>query len=151
MDNNNLLHKFKKSFPALNSTKVDIQLIEEVPESGTVGSVYFIVTHPFIFDNRLIPKEYNGLEVINAILSSTLPKVFNPEKELPLWEVESPHNYVRFVDDNISLIRKELRNTSMSKLEALNAITRDFGLWLKSWNKLVRDWFLSTSAETNFE
>ena len=147
MDNykKELLQRFKQNNKELVLLKPKIEIVEitESYSSKTNKSreyhpplLQINVLHDFIFDNRLVPKRFENIEVINIIKSSTLPKEFNPETELPLWEVESQSNYEMFVDSNFSLIRKKLNSPYMEQDEMLDALTGDFEKHIQHYEKL---------------
>lgn len=96
------------------------------------------VTHNFIFDNRLIPKAFENVEVVNETKSITVPKEFNPEIELPLWEVYSQKNYESFVENNFELIQKKLKSANMQKQEMLDALTGGFKTHIQYYEQLKR-------------
>ena len=95
-----ILEEFKKGHPDLMALepRVEISPGNSVTEGVPVPQIY--VWHPFVFDSRLIPKDYNGIKVTSVTISSTLPECLNPSDDKPLWQVEDPANYVRFVEEN---------------------------------------------------
>jgi hypothetical protein len=99
------------------------------------------VWHPFIFDNRLVPSSFEGVIVLNLTWSNSLPWITRPNDSTPLWEAESPHNYVCFVNSNIETIRSQLKMDHLTKEEALNAITGGFANYLVYWHELVQKFF----------
>ena len=142
-----LLKRFKHYHKKLVLLKPTIKILEitESYSSKTNKSEVFNpplfqihVFHDFICDNRLVPKRFENIEVINITKSSTLPKQFNPETELPLWEVESQSNYEMFVDTNFNLIRNKLNSPSMQRDEMLDALTGDFKKHIQYYEKLKR-------------
>ena len=82
------------------------------------------VWHPFIFDNRLIPKSFEGMKVLNIIISDTIPyQGQKQERPLPLWEYEEKIGYEKFVEANLVKIQKKLHSPTLSKEEALDCLT----------------------------
>jgi hypothetical protein len=133
------LQEFKMKHADLMVLKPQISISE--PRANDISSPQIYVRHTFIFDNRLVPKEFNGVPVLNVTISSTIPACLNPSGDKPLWKVEDPNNYIQFVEDNSTLIRQELYSPSMTKLEMLNALTGGFEQHVMDWYKMVSDWF----------
>ncbi len=128
-----IFNKFKSEHPQLFKLNPRVR-VDEILESNRSGRnikydpplLQITVQHPFIFDNRLIPDSFDGIEVINMMVGS-FPKEFPSEKDpLPLDELYSPKNYETFVDNNLDLIRQTLNSFNMTDREALDALTGDF-------------------------
>ena len=83
--------------------------------SWTIG-----VSHPFIFDRRLIPERYLGVEV-RAGARSPLPPEFEGQAR-PNGYVWSPPNFERFVDRCASEIGQRLGQPNMTREEMLHAL-----------------------------
>ena len=83
--------------------------------------------HPFIFDYRLIPEYFEGLEV-KAHMMEEMPKEFPEEywMEPNLDEYYSIDRFKNFVDRDFDRIKIALKASNLTKREALNALTRDF-------------------------
>ena len=82
------------------------------------------VKHQFIFDNREVPKFYEGIEVRNMTIGD-FPQPYFPSSNisLPLEEWYAPERYKKFVDDNSDLIRRKLHDQNMTKDAMLDALT----------------------------
>ena len=82
------------------------------------------VMHPFIFDNRKIPKVYMGVRVLNIVRADTMPSeleeiVYDPAG----FEMNyTPGQYFAFIQENMDLIRATLKEPEMSFDEMLDAI-----------------------------
>jgi hypothetical protein len=79
-----------------------------------------VISKPFIFDNRSLPKIYQGLE-IKAKIEGDLPEEFKPnmiQKEYT-W---APKKFEKYVDRCATEIRKKLNNPNMSREEMLDAL-----------------------------
>ena len=141
-----ILEEFKTNHPDLMSLKprVEISPGNSVTDHVPVPQIY--VWHPFVFDIRLIPKDYNGVKVTSVTISSTLPECLNPSDDKLLWQVEDPANYVRFVEDNYHSIRRELKSPFMTKTEMLDALTGNFEQHVMDWYRMVSDWLAVTEA-----
>ncbi len=136
-----ILKEFMERHPELLNLKPELEITADAEDSKSVPVLEILVKHDFIFDNRLVPDEFDGTKVINVILVSTLPKYFNPRKDKPLWKVEDPSNYIKFVEENSQSIREKLNSPTMTKTEMLEALTGGFEKHLSDWKKMVRDWF----------
>lgn len=153
MTGKEILKSFKKSYPKLMrlKPKLEIYKVEESGTSNMEGVIRFDnpipkinVFHPFIFDNRLVPKKFNGIEV-NNITIGPLPKEFPREDRFHPWnEYNSIEHYVNFVDNNLSLIRKKLKVKELSRNEALEAITGGV-------NRLIQDNIKNVQMTVHYE
>ena len=141
-----ILAAFKKRYPDLMLLKPRVEISVSAPDINCAPVSQIYVRHPFIFDNRFVPKEFESIKVINVTISSTLPACLNPSDDKPLWQVEDPANYVRFVEDNHAMIREKLQSPSITKIEMLDALTGNFELHVMDWYRMVSDWFALTEA-----
>ena len=90
------------------------------------------VKHPFIFDNRLVPDEFQGIKVHNIIIGDSPLEFPEPGHDFELLEVyHAPERYINFVNRCITQIRKKLKNPDLPKEEALDAITGGFEKHIK--------------------
>jgi hypothetical protein len=98
--------------------------------------VRFEVYHSFIFDNRLVPEEFQGIKVQNITLDD-YPSEFDITEDAPILNAEyyHPDKYIKFVDREINTIAKKLKRKDLTKREALDALTGDFYLHLKWYNQ----------------
>src|SRR6185369_6633140 len=81
-----------------------------------------MVSKPFMFDNRQLPKTYEGLEIKSKI-EGILPKEFAIKKDAPKKEyVWAPVNFEKYVDRCADDIRKQFGNPAMSRQEMLDAL-----------------------------
>jgi hypothetical protein len=76
-----------------------------------------MVSKPFMFDNRQLPKTYEGLDIKSKI-EGILPKEFAFKKEY-VW---APAKFEKYVDRCSEEIRKQFNNPSMSRQEMLDAL-----------------------------
>ena len=81
-----------------------------------------MISKPFIFDNRLLPKKYEGLDIKSKI-EGGLPEEFKIEKEAIkkdyLW---APNKFEKYVDRCSEDIKKQFGNPNMSRSEMLDAL-----------------------------
>ena len=135
-----ILEEFKTEHVDLMALEPRVEIISCNCHSNYLPDLKIYVWHPFIFDNRLVPEEFEGIEVINVTESSTLPPSLNPPCDCYRWQVENPVNYVGFVDEYFEVIRKNLRSQSMLKAEMLDALTGDFKKHVAMWYMMYNDW-----------
>jgi hypothetical protein len=117
-----IAEEFRKAYPNLN-----------IEGLGNVhGSLELVVAHPFVFDKRLIPGSFLGLEVKTS-LSSPIPDDF----EVFAGYIWAPENYANFVDTHTEEVRTALGNPNMNRAEMLHAlIGMPFEDWVKQCRKL---------------
>jgi hypothetical protein len=81
-----------------------------------------MISKPFLFDNRQLPKTYEGLEIKSKI-EGGLPEEFKFDKEAAkkeyLW---APAKFEKYVDRCSDEIRKQFGNPNMSRQEMLDAL-----------------------------
>jgi hypothetical protein len=81
-----------------------------------------LVSKPFMFDNRQLPKTYEGLD-IKAKIEGALPKEFAFKKDAVKKEyVWAPMKFEKYVDRCSEEIRKNYNNPLMSRQEMLDAL-----------------------------
>jgi hypothetical protein len=80
------------------------------------------ITKPFLFDNRLLPKTYEGLDIKSKI-EGGLPEEFKIEKEALIKEyIWAPSKFEKYVDRCSEDIKKQFGNPAMSRKEMLDAL-----------------------------
>jgi hypothetical protein len=81
-----------------------------------------MISKPFLFDNRQLPKIYEGLE-IKCKIEGNLPEEFRLDKASPkkeyLW---APNKFEKYVDRCSDEIKKQFGNPNMSRKEMLDAL-----------------------------
>jgi len=82
-----------------------------------------MISKPFIFDNRQLPKSYEGLD-IKAKIEGGLPKEFSlvqkeSAKKEYLW---APIKFEKYVDRCSEEIREQFGNPKMTRKEMLDAL-----------------------------
>ena len=81
-----------------------------------------MISKPFIFDNRQLPKTSEGLD-IKAKIEGGLPKEFLVKKDAVKKEyVWAPIKFEKYVDRCTEEIRKQFGNPLMSRQEMLDAL-----------------------------
>ena len=111
---------FRKAHPNLNFQGL-----------GNVhGSLELVVTHPFVFDKRLVPGSFLGLPVRTS-LSSPIPEDF----EVFSGYTWAPENYANFVDTHAENVRSALGNPDITRAEMLHAL---IGMPFENWVEQCR-------------
>lgn len=85
------------------------------------------ISRPLVFDNRLLPKRFEGLDVkTNIKLSTEMPKEFNVDRTQPDWHkkqyIWAPERFVKYVERCEKEIKVQLNNPQMTKPEMLDAL-----------------------------
>lgn len=81
-----------------------------------------MVSKPFMFDNRLLPKSYEGLD-IKAKIEGVLPKEFAFKKDAAKKEyVWAPVKFEKYVDRCAEEIRRQFGDPHMSRKDMLDAL-----------------------------
>jgi hypothetical protein len=82
-----------------------------------------MVSKPFMFDNRQLPKTYEGLDIKSKI-EGNLPKEFaiNKTDSVKKEYVWAPNRFEKFVDRCSEEIRKQFGNPGMTRREMLDAL-----------------------------
>ncbi len=146
LKNTSLLKRFKEQNPELMALKPTIEVLEVVEEysSDTKKTkkhspplLQINVWHPFIFDNRLIPKTFEGVEVKN-ITTGRIPEEFPDIDGMPLWEHNSIDNYKKFIKNHFSEIQEKLGIDDEDNM--LEALTGGSKALEKENRKLEMEW-----------
>jgi hypothetical protein len=95
------------------------------------GSLVIGVRTNLIFDKRLVPDEYLGLDVHRSL--NTTPESFNVFGSY-YW---APENYEHLVDTQAEEIRRELGRPEMTRDEMLHAL---IGMKFEAWVEQCRSW-----------
>ena len=88
--------RFKEQHPDLIRLSPDIDIFELLDDHGKPsGKIKINVKHPFVFDIRLIPQKFEGIEVMDITMGKH-PKEF-PESRaaLPWYEMRGYDEYAR--------------------------------------------------------
>jgi hypothetical protein len=85
------------------------------------------ISRPLVFDNRLLPKRFEGLDVkTNIKLSTEMPKEFNVDRTQPDWHkkqyIWAPERFVKYVERCEKEIKAQLNSPQMTKPEMLDAL-----------------------------
>ncbi len=85
------------------------------------------ISRPLVFDNRLIPKRFEGLDVkTNIKMCEDLPKEFDVDRTHPDWNktqyIWAPERFVKYVERCEKEIKAELGSPLMTRTEMLDAL-----------------------------
>ena len=137
-----ILAEFRAAHPKLFELNPDVSVweIEKSTDEDweqMENPVYQIdVKHPFIFDVRLIPTEFNGISVRNIWVGEFPEEFPSEDDEIPVEVWYAPERYRKFVSRNLKLIADTLKHNEISEEEALDALTGDFEKHLDWCEKL---------------
>lgn len=149
-----IIKAFLLQHPDLANSKAEIsieEIIEEHSSETGKSNIYdppkkqINVTHLFVFDVRLIPEKFNDCEVKSYMKGGFPPEFPSTEDSLPLNLWFAPERYIAFVNNNIELIRNELNNPTLTKDEALDALTGGFEKHMKWCDKVAESIINSTT------
>lgn len=159
MNEETILKDFKKAHPRLIKLNpkiiIDEIIFEEDPVSGEMIThnpprPRIEISHPFIFDRRLVPTEFNGVE-IQSIMTGGYPNTFpSVNAALPLEEWYAPENYEKFVSQSLDKIQKRLKDPSISHKEALDALTGGFEIHKKKCKEKFESRIKESKHEIEF-
>ena len=101
------------------------------------------VSRPLVFDNRELPKAFEGLE-IKAVVHGELPTEFNIDRTQPDWikreYIWAPERFELFVDRCSDDIRKKLGNPQMTREDMLSALAfGDFEAHKQKTSDLIKE------------
>jgi hypothetical protein len=117
------LERFEKKFGHLKKKGLRINGLKMIDPKRKKHVID--VSRPLIFDNRLLPKSFEGLDV-KAIIHGDLPNEFKIDRTVPDWQkkqyIWAPERFEIFVDRCAVEIKKQLGNTNMSRDEMLSAL-----------------------------
>ena len=114
--NDQILNNFRSQYGYLKKFGLKIEGIASLMDENVIS-----VSHPLIFDNRLLPKNFKGLTVRAGINDFNLPeefKIINNQKEY-IWAYQ---RYEQFVDGHFDEIRSKLENSELTRIEMLDAL-----------------------------
>ncbi len=109
-----------------------IQMIDPVRKKQAI-----MLTRPFIFDTRLLPKRYDGID-IKARIQGKLPEEFKLKDANDY--IFAPEKFEKYVDNNLQKLREAFEKPEMTKLEILDALAfGSFEEHKKNTEKLLRE------------
>lgn len=103
------------------------------------------ISRPLLFDNRQLPKKFEGLEIKTTIkLDEQLPSEFKVDRSKPDWHkkeyIWAPERFEKYVNRCAEEITKNLGSQKMSKKEILDALCfGDFKEHKKKVDQLIKE------------
>ncbi len=115
-----ILKSFESKFGSLKKKGLRIEGLSMIDPKRKKHVI--MISKPFLFDNRQLPKTYEGLDIKSKI-EGGLPEEFKVEKEALkkeyLW---APNKFEKYVDRCADEIKKQFGNPNMSRSEMLDAL-----------------------------
>jgi hypothetical protein len=135
------LDRFEKKFGYLKKKGLRINGLKMIDPKRKKHVID--VSRPLIFDNRLLPKSFEGLDV-KMIIHGELPVEFNIDRTKPDWQkkqyIWAPERFEHFVDRCSTEIKKQLGNLNMTRDEMLSALCfGDYVAHKEKTNQLVKE------------
>lgn len=117
------LNRFEKKFAHLKKKGLRINGLKMIDPKRKKHVID--VSRPLVFDNRELPKSFEGIEV-KAIIHGDLPAEFSVDRTKTDWfkreYIWAPERFELFVDRCSDDIRKQLGNPKMSRADMLSAL-----------------------------
>ena len=117
------LDRFEKKFASLKKKGLRVNGLKMIDPKRKKHVID--ISRPLVFDNRLLPKSFEGLEV-KAVISGDLPSEFKIDRTIPDWQkkeyIWAPERFEHFVDRCSDDIKKQLGNPAMTRDEMLSAL-----------------------------
>lgn len=85
------------------------------------------ISRPLVFDNRLLPKKFEGLDIkTNIKLTEDMPMEFKVDRSKPDWfktqYIWAPERFEKFVNRCEKEIKEQLNAPELTKKEILDAL-----------------------------
>src|SRR6185436_9146033 len=117
------LERFEKKFASLKKKGLRVNGLKMIDPKRKKHVID--VSRPLVFDNRQLPKSFEGLE-IKAVISGDLPMEFKVDRTKPDWQkmeyIWAPERFENFVDRCPDEIKKKLGDPKMSRDDMLSAL-----------------------------
>ena len=115
-----ILKNFESKFGGLKKKGLRIEGLSMIDPKRKKHVI--MISKPFLFDNRQLPKSYEGLDIKSKI-EGGLPEEFKIDKEsLKKEYLWAPNKFEKFVDRCSEDIKKQFNNPNMSRAEMLDAL-----------------------------
>jgi len=117
MPNRYILNSFRSQYGYLKKFGLKIDDVVNLQMDIDVINV----SHPLIFDNRLLPEKFMGLDVRSHVNDADIYKEFKvtDNQSEYIWAYQ---RFEEFVDKNAAEIKAKLGNEDLSKIEMLDAL-----------------------------
>ena len=135
-----ILERFKTKFKHLEKKGLIIEGMVVVDHARRQNAIS--VSKPFVFDSRLIPKKFDGLQVKKRIVGE-MPKEFQLDRSQPDWHkreyIWAPERFENFIDRCFNEIKAELGYSNITREEMLDAICfGDFNEHKQKTEQMIR-------------
>jgi hypothetical protein len=118
-----ILSRFESTYHNLKKLGLEINGLIEIDYERNIQVIS--VSHPFVFDHRLLPSKFEGTTVRSST-HDDLPEEFQiDQSKLDWYEKEytwAPERFEKFVDRSIEELRKTFGDPNMSRKEILDAL-----------------------------
>jgi hypothetical protein len=132
-----ILKNFESKFGGLKKKGLRIEGLSMIDPKRKKHVI--VICKPFLFDNRQLPKTYEGLD-IKAKIEGGLPEEFKSTKNNKPAYVWAPQHFETFVDRCAHEIKERLGNPKMSRKEMLDALAfGDFEAHKKKAKQLMTE------------
>jgi hypothetical protein len=130
-----ILKRFEERYGYLKKMGITfegIQMIDPVKKKQAI-----VLTRPFLFDCRLLPKKYDGIE-IRVRIKGELPKEFKVTSSNDY--VFAPEKFEKYVENNLEFLRNHFNKPEATKAELLDMLAfGDFEEHKKSVELMMRE------------
>ncbi|MEY4594312.1 MAG: hypothetical protein RIQ47_722 [Bacteroidota bacterium] len=135
------LSRFEKKFAHLKKKGLRINGLKMIDPKRKKHVID--VSRPLVFDNRELPKSFEGIEV-KAIIHGDLPTEFSIDRTQPDWSkkeyIWAPERFESFVDRCSDDIRKKLGDPKMSREDMLSALAfGDYNAHVEKTMTLIKE------------
>jgi hypothetical protein len=117
------LDRFEKKFSSLKKKGLRVNGLKMIDPKRKKHVID--ISRPLVFDNRLLPKSFEGLEV-KAVISGDLPMEFKIDRSKPDWQKQdyiwAPERFEQYVDRCSDEIKKQLGKPDMTREDMLAAL-----------------------------
>ncbi|MGB0402590.1 MAG: hypothetical protein ACPGEG_00745 [Salibacteraceae bacterium] len=136
-----ILQRFKDKYKSLEKKGLIIEGMVVVDHARRQNAIS--VSKPFIFDSRLVPKKFEGIQIKGRFVGD-MPEEFQIDRSEPDWHkkeyIWAPERFELFVDRCLPEIRKSLGQDDLSREDALDAMCfGDFEEHSRKVKRLIRE------------
>ncbi len=114
-----ILKNFETKFGSLKKKGLRIEGLSMIDPKRKKHVI--MISKPFLFDNRQLPKTYEGLDIKSKI-EGGLPQEFAPKSAEVKEYLWAPLKFEKYVDRCSEDIKKQFNNPNMSRTEMLDAL-----------------------------
>ncbi len=135
------LDRFEKKFAYLKKKGLRVNGLKMIDPKRKKHVID--INRPFIFDNRILPKSFEGLD-LKTVIQGELPAEFIVDRSQPDWTkreyIWAPERFEKYVDRCSDEIKKQLGNKEMTRDEMLSALCfGDFKEHKKKVDTLIKE------------